>query len=151
VFEFVLMLPIFFGFILLAVDFGVWMHAQVAIANAAREGARYAALCGVNACVDGTPIKNRVLLRSSGIIDSANDVTVWWRDRDSNSPKSVVQNLNPGKGDSFLVRVIHPHQLLFVPGHPTIVIMACSEMRLEADVATYGQAEGINGSGLENC
>jgi Flp pilus assembly protein TadG len=140
VFEFVIMLRIFIAFILLAVDFGVWMYAQSSVANGAREGARYAAiLCGASTC-DATGIsalKQRVRDRSGHMVDDPTEVDVWWRDRNIDFPPANTPGMPlPGKSDSVLVRVTHPHQLLFVPGNPTIEIASCAEMRLEENDLT---------------
>src|SRR5687768_9451791 len=69
VFEFMLMLPIFVAIILLVVDFSVWMFAHISVSNAAREGARYAAVrCPPsNTCGDGAAIKTRVVDRDGRI------------------------------------------------------------------------------------
>ncbi len=132
VFEFTLIIPVLIGFILLAVDFGVWMYANVSIANAVREGARFAAVrCGTSTCGDGALIKQRVVTRSSDMVDAQSDVSVGWIDDDASNPYGLPGK--PGRGDRYVVRVSHPHRLLFVPGAPPINIISCAAMRLEAD------------------
>jgi Flp pilus assembly protein TadG len=133
VFEFVLVLSIFIAFIMMVVDFSLWMYAQASVANAAREGARYAAvLCG-SSCngTQLTTLRQRVLDRSGGMVHDQSEVDIWWRDRDPDRPAGSP--LLPGKGDSYLVRVTHGHPLLFAPGNPIMTIVSCAEMRLEAD------------------
>jgi Flp pilus assembly protein TadG len=134
VFEFVLVLPVFVAFLLLALYFGLWMYAHVSVANAAREGARFAAVgCG-GTCGDGDPIKQRVTIQSGGIVDSTGDVDVWWTDWAA--PFSGVAPY-PTKGDAFKVRVTHGHPFRLVPGsNPTMTVTACAEMRVEADDLT---------------
>jgi Flp pilus assembly protein TadG len=130
VFEFVLVLPVFVALLLLAFDFGLWMHAHVSVANAAREGARYAAVrCGSTSCGNDTPIIQRVRDRSSGLVENTDIVTVWWTDWAA--PFAGVAPY-PTRGDSFKVRVTHAHPLRFVPGNPTMTVTACAEMRVES-------------------
>jgi hypothetical protein len=147
VFEFTIVLWIFVAVFLLAVDFAVWMSAHVSAQNAAREGARFAAMaCGGVGCTDGSAIQNRVKERGGYIVDNVNEVQVWWVDRNSSAP-AAPNTTKPGRGDSFLVRVTHPHSFLFVPYFPNspfppINIVACAEMVIEADDLAYQHLAG---------
>ncbi len=132
VFEFLLVFPVFIAFLLLAVDFGVWMFANVAIANATREGARFAAVrCTASTCSDGTSIKTRVTSRSSNIVKSESEVLVRWSNTDSVNPVGTPNK--PGRGDRYIVQVSHLHRFLFLPGAPPVTIVSCADMRLESD------------------
>jgi Flp pilus assembly protein TadG len=119
-FEFLLVLPIFFTFFLLLIDFGVLMYEHVSIANGVREGARYAAVnCGDGNCTGGsdstTPLQ-RTVARSSGFLANA-DVTVEWT--------------GANRGDSVVVKADHSYSSIFFPGFPAIHVKSCAQMRLE--------------------
>ena len=84
--EFLLVLPIFIGFMLLVVDLGVLMYEYVSIANAVREGTRYGSInCGDGSCTEDE-VKTRIIERSGGILANTPDdqikVTVSWIDND---------------------------------------------------------------------
>lgn len=115
-FEFLLVLPLFFMFFLLLIDFGVSMYGYVSIANAAREGARYGSVnCGAAAC-SAPLIQDRVVERSGGFLSDTSDVAVSW-------PSGGT------RGEPIVVRVDHDHGFLFFPY--TWAISSCSAMRLE--------------------
>ena len=115
-FEFLLMLPLFFTFFLMVLDFGVTMYGYVSIANAAREGARYGAVnCGTDVCTANL-IQTRTVGRSGGFLADNADVTVSWPSGGS-------------RGSPVAVNVSHDHDLLFFPF--TWTIGSCAEMRLE--------------------
>ncbi|MEZ4503841.1 MAG: pilus assembly protein [Dehalococcoidia bacterium] len=116
-FEFLLMLPLFFLFVLLMVDLGVMMYQYVSISNAAREGARYAAVNCDGNCT-ASEVQNRVVDRSGGILGAGDvgEVTVSW-------PSGT------DRGDPVAVRIEHPYDFLFFPA--TIPVVSCSDMRLE--------------------
>ena len=115
-FEFLLMLPLFFTFFLMVLDFGVTMYGYVSVANAAREGARYGAVnCGSVACTAGL-IQTRTVDRSGGFLADNADVTVSWPSGGS-------------RGSPVVVNVSHDHDLLFFPF--TWTIDSCAEMRIE--------------------
>jgi hypothetical protein len=127
--EFMLMLPFFLIFILLVIEFGLFMWTSVSIANATREGARFAsANCGGAGCGDGLDIIERVKLRAGdGIGLTDDDITVSWPD-------------GRGRGDPVSVAIDYSHQLFFIPGimsffnsdgQTGIPIRSCSDMRLE--------------------
>jgi hypothetical protein len=146
-FEFVVVLWIFMAFFLLAVDLAVWMHAHVSAANAAREGARFAALgCPpAGGCSDGTLIEQRIKQRSSNLLDGTGQIAVWWRDVNPNSSPAN----KPGRGDSFVVRIEYPHSFLFVPaGLGTVPIAACAEMVVEASDLGYAQLANTGTDGV---
>jgi hypothetical protein len=113
-FEFLLMLPIFVMFLLLLVDIGLMMYAQISTANSVREGARYASVnCGDGSCeIDG--VRDRAAERSSGFLDS-DDFEVEWT--------------GVTRGQSVVVRADRTHEYLFFPF--SIQLQSCSQMRLE--------------------
>src|SRR6266581_5788486 len=77
-FEFILILPFFVLFVVMLIDFGILMYEYVSVANAAREGARYASVnCGGTGCTT-TSVKTRTTGRSGGILTNASEVTVSW-------------------------------------------------------------------------
>ena len=127
-FEFLLVLPLFFLFFLLLIDFGITMYGYVSIANSTREGARYGSVnCGEFDCTAGI-IQARVVERSGGFLSDTADVTVVWPD-------------GGARGNSVVVRVEYDHDFLFFPH--TWTISSCADMRLE-------QAEsGVTASGSE--
>jgi hypothetical protein len=115
-----LMLPLFFTFFLFVIDFGVMMYGYVSVANAAREGARWASVnCGDGSCT-ADEIRNRTVERSGGFLSNAADVAVDWPDGGS-------------RGDPVVVKVCHSHELWFFPYSQTIV--ASTDMRLERNDA----------------
>jgi hypothetical protein len=132
--EFLLVLPLFFLIIFVAVDFGLAMYHYVAIANGVREAARYGAVnCGTGACtVDA--IQNRAVVRSGNLI-STGEVSVRWIDRNSDGSNST-------RGDSIVVSVNHPYNFLFVPG-ASIGVQSCADMRLEQQDVTPGLPGGV--------
>ena len=124
--EFLLILPFFVGFFLLAIDFGMLMYQYVSVANAVREGTRYGAVnCGDGSCTDDGPneVHDRTILRSSGILTNPLEVTVRWLDND------VPANINHDRGDSVVVSVNHPYNFMFFPA--TIPVVSCADMSLE--------------------
>ncbi len=128
VFEFVLMLPVFFAVVLLAVDFGMLMYQYVSVANAVREGARFGAVICFNGCTTDE-IKQRTLDRSGGVLSDAGQVTVEYCDRATTNPLSEPW---PHRGDSVQVSVNHPYTFLFVPWSPQIPVLANAEMLIES-------------------
>jgi Flp pilus assembly protein TadG len=138
-FEFLLVLPFFVGFFLLAVDFGMLMYQYVSVANAVREGARYAAVnCGDGSCTD-VDVKNRTIARSSGILTPLNtaQVTVRWLDND------VPVNINHDRGDSVVVSVNHPYNFMFFPA--TFPVVSCADMSLEQTDGGAGPWPAVGG------
>ncbi len=116
--EFVLVLPLFFTFFLLMIDFGVLMYEHVSIANAVREGARYGSVnCGDGNCTGGTvsttPV-DRTVERSGGFLTSG-DVTVQWTGVD--------------RGSAIVVKADHTYNALFFP--LSMQVKSCAQMRLE--------------------
>lgn len=117
-FEFMLLLPLFFTFFLLVIDFGMLMYEHVTIANAVREGARYASVnCGDGNCVGGTnsttPLQ-RTIQRSSGFLVSG-DVDVEWT--------------GVNRGDAVVVHADHTYDSLFFPF--SMHAKSCAQMRIE--------------------
>ena len=126
--EFLMVLPLFFLFFLLLVDFGITMYGYVSIANGAREGARYGAVnCGAVACTAGL-IQDRTVERSGGFLSDTADVTVSWP-------------TGGARGNPVVVKISHDHGFLFFPN--TWTIETCAEMRLEQ--AEAGIAAGGSG------
>jgi Flp pilus assembly protein TadG len=125
--EFVLMIPVFFIFFFLLIDFGVGMYGYVSIANAAREGARYGAVNCDGECT-AAEIQTRAVSRSGGFITNAADVTVSWPD-------------GVDRGDSVAVSISHIHAPIFFPAI-TWTIRSCAQMPLE-----QGQSGSTTGSG----
>src|SRR5687767_10284156 len=108
--EMLLIFPTFFLVIGLIIDFGVVMYQYVTITNAVREGARYAAVnCSGGSCTTAL-VCTRTINSSSGLLDTSHaSAKVRWLDRTANSQ---VYN----RGDSAVVRIVHPYNLIFVPG-----------------------------------
>lgn len=129
VFEFVLMIPFYVLFLLLLVDFGLLMYGYVSAANAAREGARFAAVrCQASACTVGD-IQQRTVDRAGGFLTTAN-VSVDWVDRGGGG--FCPNASDAGTGDSVVVKALSPHSFLFFTG-ATFDVVACADMRLELD------------------
>jgi hypothetical protein len=122
-FEFLLILPFFFLFFLLMVDVGLMTYSYISVANATREGARFASVnCGDGSCT-AADVRNRVIERSGGLLESPADdgaVTVEWDGAD--------------RGDGVTVSVDWPYNFLFFPA--SIDVVSCADMRLEFDDAT---------------
>jgi Flp pilus assembly protein TadG len=118
-FEFMLILPLFFTFFLLMIEFGLAMYQFVSIANGVREGARYAAVnCGDGNCAggaDATTPQGRTVARSAGFLTNA-EVTVEWT--------------GTNRGDAVVVRAADTYNALFFP-LPGMSLKSCAQMRLE--------------------
>jgi hypothetical protein len=137
--EFLLIIPTFMLFLFLIVDFGMLTYEYVSIANAAREGARYAAVnCnppypgGVPGACTVPEVQTRVIERSGRVLTSANvgEISVGW------TP-------NSGRGASVTVFINHPYTFWFSPAGPSIPVMSCADMRLERTDRTTGLPAGI--------
>jgi len=124
--ETLLIFPLFIVIVLMAVDFGVWMYQSVSVANAVREGARYAALkCpGAGTC-DATEIADYTALKSSGSLEST-DVHVTWAPSGSIAAGS--------KGSSVAVEACRDYTLLFIPITLTNGLISAANMRVETTV-----------------
>src|SRR5947208_16169919 len=106
--EFLIVIPTFMLFLFLIVDFGMMTYEYVSVANAAREGARYAATnCGTGSCT-ASAVRTRVIERSGRVLTSANasEISVGWID-------TTGDGLNSGRGDSITVFINHPYTFLF--------------------------------------
>lgn len=135
--EFLLIIPTFMLFMFLIVDFGMLTYEYVSIANAAREGARYAATnCGDGSCT-ASDVRARVIDRSGRILTLANvsEISVGWID-------TTGDGLNSGRGDSVTVFIDHPYTFWFSPAGPGIPVMSCADMRLERRDQTTGLPTG---------
>lgn len=148
VFEFALVFPLFIGLLMLLFDFGILMYSYVSVANATREGARYAA---VN-CNDGTctaaDVRLRIIERGGGIVkanpapvcagsapfgepvsDADPDmICVNWVDPSSGLARGGA---TPKSGDAVVVTVKHRYGFLLLPADFPVV--SCAVMRLESD------------------
>jgi hypothetical protein len=108
-------------FILLMVDLGVMTYEYVSVSNAAREGARYAAVnCDSNCTVD--EVRVRTADRSGGLIDPSDAAALA-------AEIDVAWPLGTDRGDPVSVTIVHPYPFLFFP--VTIDVVSCSDMRLE--------------------
>ncbi len=142
------MFPIFVGLLLAIFDTGVLMYEYVSVANAAREGARYAAAnCSTaaapNSDCTAAKVQSRVIARSGGILKpsptcptapttAANPdmICVNWVDPATGSARSGA----PQRGDAAVITVNHRYGFLFLPVNYPVV--SCANMRLERpDVA----------------
>jgi hypothetical protein len=126
--EFVLLLPLFIGFLFLTIDFGLVMYHWVSAANAAREGARYGAVgCGAPGGAPGNcteaAIKDWASIRSGGVLPP-DSISVRWKDHGA-----PLNGVIDDKGDSVIVRVNHSYQFTFAP--LTFPVVSCADMRLE--------------------
>jgi TadE-like protein len=158
VFEFALVFPIFIGLLLLMFDFGLLMYSWVSVSNAAREGARYAAVnCNDGSCT-AAEIRTWVVARGGGVLKSspapvctsvapygapataeaADMICVNWLRWDNGAARGAVP---AERKDSVVVKVVHRYGFLFLPvDYPVI---SCAVMRLEANEA----AGTVNGGG----
>jgi Flp pilus assembly protein TadG len=141
-FEFLLVLPLFVGFMLLLIDFAILMYAYVSVANAAREGARFAAAnCAASTCTADL-VKTRTREFSSGFLPTSNPtttVTVHWDSATVNGSTFAASK----RGSTVSVRVDRPHQFLFFGAlAPSFPVTSCSAMRLERDDAGTGLPSG---------
>jgi Flp pilus assembly protein TadG len=138
-FEFLLVLPLFVGFMLLLIDFAILMYAYVSVANAAREGARFAAAnCAASTCTADL-VKTRTREFSSGFLPTSNPtttVTVHWDSATVNGSTFAASK----RGSTVSVR---PHHFLFFGAlAPSFPVTSCSAMRLERDDAGTGLPSG---------
>jgi Flp pilus assembly protein TadG len=143
--EFVLILPFFVGLLLLVVDLGVLMYEYTATANAVREGARFAAVgCPPSASCTVALVQSRVINRSGGILDSANqsEVSAWYCDR--GLANTAGENY-PHRGDTVTVKVDHAYSLQFVLG-ANFRVQSQASMVMESDNAGSNIAIGSGGS-----
>jgi Flp pilus assembly protein TadG len=134
--EFLLVLPIFVGIMLVIIDFGLLMYQYVSVVNAVREGARYGAVaCAFQGSCTADEIKQRVLQRSGGMLSNPNEVYVAWANRAAD-PNNAAE-----RGDSVVVWVVHPYSFLFLinpfdPQPITMNVFSCAEMMLEQSYTT---------------
>jgi hypothetical protein len=124
-FEFLLILPVFIGLVLLVVDLGLLMYSYVSVSNAVREGARYAAVgCAGSDPCDEAAVKGRTLDSASGFLNG-DDVQVGW-------------NPDGEKGSSVVVKAEGKYGFLFFP--VSFPVVSCADMRVEQknEAATGG-------------
>jgi hypothetical protein len=129
--------PIVVMFFLTIVDFGLLLRNWVMVSNAAREGARYAALGGNRTLND---ITTKVVNASGGLLRSQ-DVGVTYQNR----PESISPAPNE-RGDSVIVcaRRAYTFPLLsnFFPFLPDVTVRTKVDMRLET--AATGSGGGLS-------
>jgi len=116
--EFALTIPIMLLLIMLTVDFGRAIWYYNAIANAAREGARY----GIVKSHSDAEIINTVLQKSTGVPLSNSNITIT---RSGTSPNGSIK-----VSISYNFRPITPLVSNLIPGGE-INLKASSEMSLE--------------------
>ena len=125
-FEFILVFPLGVLFLLLLVDLGMLMYSYVSVANAAREGARYAAVnCPPAETCAADAIQRKTVGLSGGILTKADYVDVSWVRR----PTATAER-NWRRGDSVVVKITYPYKFIFFEGIQ-IPVAACADMRLE--------------------
>ncbi len=125
-FEFAMALPIFVSFVALGVDFGVMGWSYIAVANAVREGARYAATnCGGN-CSASVDIPALVVKRSDGVIKNKTDVDVWW------CQSGGASRTTPKRGDWVVVQATADYDFRFFPS-ASIPLKIKMDMLVELD------------------
>lgn len=144
-FEFVLMFPVFIFLLFAIFDIGVLMYEYVSVSNAAREGARFAA---VNCSTVAAPapactvskVQSKVVERSGGILKASpgcptapttsadpDMICVNWIDPATGTARTGSDFAR--RGDAAVVSVNHMYGLLFLPIHFPVV--SCASMRLE--------------------
>ncbi len=125
--------PLVIMFFLAIVDFGLLLRNWVMVSNAAREGARYAALGGNRTLGD---ITTKVVNASGGILRSQ-DVGVAYQNRSGTSSSAPTD-----RGDSVIVcaRRAYTFPLLsnFFPFLPDVTVQTKVDMRLETAAASSG-------------
>jgi hypothetical protein len=128
-FELLMIFPVFVIIVLLAIDFGMWMYQSVSVANAVREGARYAALkCpGAGTC-DEAAIKIYTASKSAGSLDTTN-IHVSFA-----AEGSIAAG---GKGSSVIVEACQDYTLLFAPITIGSGLTSSANMRLEQNVTSF--------------
>ena len=135
--ELLLLTPLVILFFLTIVDFGLLLRNWVMVSNAAREGARYAALGGNRTLQD---IVTKVVNASGGILDDQ-DVGVTYANR-----SGTVSTAPTDRGDSVIVcaRRAYTFPLLsnFFPFLPDVTVRTRVDMRLET--AATGSGGGLS-------
>ncbi len=123
--ELAMALPLLVMVTMLGVDFGVMGWSYIAITNAVREGARYAAANCDGNCTAAVDIPGRVAARSAGMVTST-DVDVWW------CQASGPSRLTPKRGDWVVVQATADYDMRFVPG-AAIPLKIKMDMLIELD------------------
>jgi Flp pilus assembly protein TadG len=129
--------PIVVMFFLTIVDFGLLLRNWVMVSNAAREGARYAALGGNRTLRE---ITEKVVNASGGLLNSE-DVGVAYQNRSGTASSAPTD-----RGDSVIVcaRRAYTFPLLsnFFPFLPDVTVRTKVDMRLET--AATGSGGGLS-------
>lgn len=132
--EFTLLFPFILILILLIIEFGFALHANIRVTSASREAARYAAVAQLpsSTCAEGS-IEDRAISASSNLLECA-DITVEY----------LEQNAVPGysRGDAVVVRISYEYTPITPVGElmsafsfgafpSTLAMNACADVRLE--------------------
>jgi Flp pilus assembly protein TadG len=135
--EMLILTPIVVMFFLTIVDFGLLLRNWVMVSNAAREGARYAALGGNRTLRE---ITEKVVNASGGLLNSE-DVGVAYQNRSGTASSAPTD-----RGDSVIVcaRRAYTFPLLsnFFPFLPDVTVRTKVDMRLET--AATGSGGGLS-------
>lgn len=139
--EFAVLTPIIFAFIFIIVDFGIGLSHHVALTNAAREGARYAAVAapaypGCNQASVVERIRCKTHAHAQNLIDDP-DTQILVAFLDKNSSGHLE------RGDDVVVRINYSYKLITAlglsnsigwlrwPGIPPLKMDSCEHMRIE--------------------
>lgn len=152
-FEFVLMFPLFIGLLMLLFDFGILMYQYVSVSNAAREGARYAAVgCGGAGCTLAD-VREHAVQAGGGFVkavptpvcptepvteEDPDMICVNWVDPATNTARGPFTA--PVRGDAVVVIVRHRYGLHLLP--VDFPVVACAAMRLEANEPLPSAGDG---------
>jgi Flp pilus assembly protein TadG len=125
--EFALVLPIFLVIVFGIIDFGMGLKSWIQVTNAAREGARYAAVTCATADADIDLVKDRAVASSADLV-AAGDVDVTNCPGDSTESVTVTVEYDY----SLITPLGGMLSILGGFGIPdTISISSASDMRLE--------------------
>ena len=130
--EFAIVLPMALIMIVGIIELGVLVNQHLVLANAAREGARTAAVGRTT-----SSIQSRVLVLCTGVTVSPSDIQIQFSNNDGSS-WSALGNAGTGNaaapGDLVQVTIEHPYNDLFslIPGLSNHTIEKSVVMRREA-------------------
>ncbi len=151
-FEFVLVFPLFIGLLMLLFDFGILMYQYVSVSNAAREGARYAAV-GCDGSCTLAEVQARAVQSGGGFVkavptpvcpaepvteDDPDMICVNWVDPATNTARGPFTA--PVRGDAVVVMVRHRYGFHLLP--VDFPVVACAAMRLEANAPVPSDGDG---------
>ena len=139
--EFAVLTPIVFVFVFIIVDFGIGLAHHVALTNAAREGARYAAVgapaySGCNQASVVERIRCKTKAHAQNLVDNpGTQIQVAFLDKNSSG--------HLDRGDDVVVRINYSYKLITAlglsnpigwlrwPGIPPLKMDSCEHMRVE--------------------